>query len=327
MDKLISAFPSNINEALTIASKMTFQSPKKEIRNILISGMGGSGIGGKMVSFWVQEYLSIPIQSFQDYTCPAYVDEHTLVIASSYSGNTEETLICVKQAKERGAQIIAVCSGGEVLDFCNANNFDAVIVPGGNPPRTALAYSVVQVLNILVQHQLVPSQLLEDVKKSEQLLISDLTAIQAEAKKLAEVTKDSVPVFYASAKYEAVAVRARQQFNENSKILCWHHVLPEMNHNELVGWGGGDSRFTAVFLDTQDLIPRNQKRLDITREVIAKKTAIHNVPTKGTSFIERSFYLIHLVDWASYYAAIIKDVDAFDIDIIDFLKDELSKFK
>lgn len=327
MDKLISAFPSNINEALTIASKMTFQSPKKEIRNILISGMGGSGIGGKMVSFWVQEHLSIPIQSYQDYTCPAYVDEHTLVIASSYSGNTEETLICVKQAKERGAQIIAVCSGGEVLDFCKANNFDAVIVPGGNPPRTALAYSVVQVLNILVQHQLVPATLLEDVKRSEQLLISDLSAIQAEAKKLAEATKDSVPVFYASAKYEAVAVRARQQFNENSKILCWHHVLPEMNHNELVGWGGGDKRFTAVFLDTQDLIPRNQKRLDITREVIAKKTTIHNVPTKGTSFIERSFYLIHLVDWASYYAALIKDVDAFDIDIIDFLKDELSKFK
>lgn len=327
MYKLISDFPSNINEALTIASSAKFQTPKKEIRNVLISGMGGSGIGGKMVSFWVQEHISVPIQSFQDYTCPSFVNEHTLVIASSYSGNTEETLICVNQAKEKGAQIVSVCSGGEILEFCKANGFDSVVVPGGNPPRTALAYSVVQVLNILVQHNLVPSHLLQDLKKSEELLISDLVEIQTEAKKLAEFTKNTVPVFYASAKYEAVAVRARQQYNENSKILCWHHVLPEMNHNELVGWGGGDSRFTAIFFDTQDLIPRNQKRLEITREVIAKKTKIYNLPTKGNSFIERSFYLIHLVDWASFYAAQIKEVDAFDIDIIDYLKDELSKFK
>jgi glucose/mannose-6-phosphate isomerase len=327
MDKLISDFPSNINEALVIASNSQFQKPKKDIRNVLVCGMGGSGIGGKMVSFWAQDHITVPMQSFQDYTCPGYVNEHTLIIASSYSGNTEETLICVKQAKVRGAQIIAVCSGGEILDFCKNNGYDFVVVPGGNPPRTALAFSVVQVLNILVQHQLVPSSLLKDIKKSEELLISDLEEIKVEARKLAEITKDSVPVFYASAKYDAVAVRARQQFNENSKILCWHHVLPEMNHNELVGWGGGDKRFTAVFFDTGDLIPRNQKRLEITRDVVAKKTTIHNLPAKGNSFIERSFYLIHLVDWASYYASQIKKVDAFDIDIIDFLKDELAKFK
>lgn len=326
MDKLISAFPQNIEDALKIAANSIFKAPKTPIQNIIICGMGGSGIGGKMVSFWVQDEISVPIQCFHDYTAPAYIDQHTLVIASSYSGNTEETLIAVKQAHEKGAQIIGVCSGGELKDFCIQHSYDFVVVPGGNPPRTALAFSVVQVLNIFSKLGLVSGKGLEYIKSSRELLLSELPYIQAEARKLAEFTHNTVPVFYAAAKYEAIAVRARQQFNENAKTLCWHHVIPEMNHNELVGWGGGDDRFCAVFFNTFDLIPRNQKRVEITKETISKKTKTITIDAKGSNAIERSFYLIHLVDWASLYLAEIKQVDPIEIVIIDYLKTELANF-
>lgn len=326
MNKLIAAFPQNIEEALRIAEQAVFQSPKREIRNIVICGMGGSGIGGKMVGFWVQDELTVPVQSYQDYTAPAYVGEHTLVIASSYSGNTEETLICVEQARKKGAMIIGVCSGGELESFCKEYNFDCVTVPGGNPPRAALAFSVVQVTNILVKLGLIGEHNLQSIASSKTLLDQELPTIQEKAKELAAFLQGTVPVFYAGAKYEAVAVRARQQFNENAKMLCWHHVVPEMNHNELVGWGGGDKRFAAVYFNTGDLIPRNQKRVEITFEEIRKKTKVLFVDAKGNDRIERSFYLIHLIDWASYYEAEMNGTDPIEIRVIDHLKGSLANF-
>ena len=280
-----------------------------------------------MVSFWVQDEIKVPFQTFHDYTAPAFINEHTLVIASSYSGNTEETLICVKQAFEKGAQIIGVCSGGELKDFCIKNNFDFVQVPGGNPPRTALAYSVVQVTNILFNLGLIGNSALESIKKSKDLILDNLNDIKAEAHKLAAFIKGTVPVFYAGAKYEAVAVRARQQFNENAKVLCWHHAIPEMNHNELVGWGGGDNRFSVIYFNTNDLIPRNQKRVEISLNEIKKKSKVLVLDAKGSNQIERSFYLIHLVDWSSLYLSELKEVDPIDIAIIDYLKSELANFK
>jgi len=327
MDQLIAAFPQNMEDALNIASKVTLKESSKPILNILICGMGGSGIGGKMVSFWVQDQINVPIQCFHDYSIPVFVNENTLVIASSYSGNTEETLIAVNQAHEKGALIVGVCSGGELETFCKSNGFDYVLVPGGNPPRTALAFSVVQVLNILIKLNLVDNGGLKQIASSKDLLLTNLVEIKTQAKILAEFVNGTIPVFYAAAKYEAVTVRARQQFNENAKLLCWHHVIPEMNHNELVGWGRGDSRFSAIFFNTQDLLPRNQKRYEITMETISKKTKVLQITPKGENFIERSFYLIHLVDWASLYYAEMNNIDPIEIVIIDYLKTELANFK
>ena len=239
MDKLIAAFPDNIKESLEIASKVTFNAPKNTIQNILICGMGGSGIGGKLVSQWLQDELNIPVQLVQDYTFPSYVNKHTLVIGSSYSGDTEETLFCVEKALAVGATIIGICSGGKLATFCKTNNLDYVLVPGGNPPRTALAFSLGQLINILVQLGFVSSSHLESFKKSADLLHANEAEIKTEAHKLAAFLKDVFVMIYSASNYEAVAIRARQQFNENGKILCCHHTIPEMNHNELVGWGLG----------------------------------------------------------------------------------------
>lgn len=328
MDKLIAAFPDNIKESLEIASKFTFKAPKNTIQNILICGMGGSGIGGKLISQWLQDELNIPVQLVQDYTFPSYVNEHTLVIGSSYSGDTEETLFCVEKALEVGAHIIGICSGGKLASFCKTNDLDYVLVPGGNPPRTALAFSLGQLINILVQLRFVSSSHLESFKKSADLLNTNETEIKTEAHKLAAFLKDIFVMIYSSSNYEAVAIRARQQFNENGKILCCHHTIPEMNHNELVGWGLGTNKYGALFLVTDDWHERNKTRLQFSIDVIKSKTEnVYLLHAKGEDIIQRSLYLIHLVDWASFYLSELNHVDATEINVINNLKGQLSELK
>lgn len=328
MDKLIAAFPNNMIEALDIASKSSFRKSEIEIKNVLISGMGGSGIGGKIVSLWIQDEIKVPVVLINDYNLPAFVDKHTLVIGSSYSGGTEETLISIEKAHQQGARIIGIGSGGELKAFCDSNGHESVVVPGGQPPRTQLAYSVVQLVNIFSQLGLISASKLDEIRTSRDLIHANNEEIKQKAKVLADFMDHKVGIFYAGARYEGIAVRARQQFEENSKYLCWHHVIPEMNHNELVGWGGGDDRFAVVFMQTNDLIPRNQKRYEITMEQVKKKTPhVIEIVAKGNTPIERSFYLIHLVDWASFYLSQNNGVDPMDIDVIYYLKDELAKFQ
>jgi glucose/mannose-6-phosphate isomerase len=327
MEKLIAAFPQNLIDALEIASKVSLKKPENAVHNIVVCGMGGSGIGGKIVTEWIQSELKVPVSLLQDYDLPAFVDQHSLVIGSSYSGNTEETLFAVKAAHEKGAHLIGITSGGEMHRFCAQENIDCIIVPGGNPPRSAVAFSIVQLVNIFVQLGMISTQNLEEIKISLNLLSDEKSAIQAEAKQIATFLFGKVGVIYSGPKYEAVAVRARQQFNENSKYLCWHHVIPEMNHNELVGWSGGDERFAVLFLNTRDLNPRNQVRYTITKDVIAKKAAgVMELTPNGTTQIQRSFYLIHLVDWASFYLSEMNKADIMDIKVIDYLKNELANF-
>lgn len=327
MDKLITAFPQNILDALVIAEAQNFQKPTNPFQNIVICGMGGSGIGGKIVSQWIESKVNIPVVIIQDYDLPAFIGKNSLVIGSSYSGNTEETIAGVIEAKKRGAHIIGITSGGEMKSFCEDNKYDCVIVPGGNPPRSATAFSIVQLINIFVQLGLLDSSIISEIKSSYQLLKDETESIHSIAKNIANFLYGKVGVIYSSPQYEAVAIRARQQLNENSKYLSWHHTIPEMNHNELVGWGGGDDRFKVLMLHTNDMNPRNQKRYEITKDIISKKAAgIMEIEAIGNTQIEKSFYLIHLVDWASYYLCDLNKVDIMDIKVIDFLKDELSKF-
>ncbi len=328
MKELIEAFPENISEAIQIASSTTFRQPANEIHNIVICGMGGSGIGGRLVAKWVEDELSVPVTVVSDYMLPKFVSQNSLVIGSSYSGNTEETLSAIEEAIEAGAHIIGICSGGRLEELCRKNEFDVVVVPGGNPPRTALAFSITQLINAFVQLNMISANRLKELEAGRDLILNREDEIRGKAHELAEFLKGNVGILYGTTKYDPVLVRARQQFNENSKLLCWHHALPEMNHNELVGWGGGDERFATVFFKTEDLHRRNAKRMDITKEVISKKSSkVLEVEAVGGSVIERSLYLINIVDWASLYLSSLNEVDPIDIKVIDYLKGTLADFK
>lgn len=326
MERLIREFPLNLLEGLEIAKKQTIEKPNREIYNVVICGMGGSGIGGKIVSQWLEKDLRVPVVLCQDYDIPSFVSTNTIVIASSYSGNTEETLSSVLQAKQKGALIIGVSSGGTLVDFCAENNYHCTVVPGGNPPRTALAFSLVQLVNIFEKLGLVKEGHLKDIELGHALITKEESSIHEAARHLAESIGKKTPVFYSNAKYEGITVRAKQQFNENSKKLCWQHVIPEMNHNELVGWGGGSNEYAAVFLISGDANDRNMKRLGISIERTKSKTdSTFLVEAKGNSIIERSLYLINVIDWASFFHAELNQVDSIEIEIIDYLKSELGK--
>ncbi|MDX1651995.1 MAG: bifunctional phosphoglucose/phosphomannose isomerase [Brumimicrobium sp.] len=327
MDKLVAQFPKHISDAIEIANEASLEGCKQnKYSNVVICGMGGSGIGGKMVSQWFTSEAKTPVIVVQSYHLPGFVNENSLVIGSSYSGNTEETLAAIYKAKEKGATIVGITSGGELAKFCKENSYDCIKVPGGNPPRSMLAFSVIQLIKVLSVCGIIPENSLSQIDRCRHLLNNELITIKDEAKKLAEFIKDKLCVIYANTSLESVAVRARQQFNENSKQLCWHHVFPEMNHNELVGWEGGNAEYAAIFLISNYLTDRNKLRAQLSQEIIGNKTPhLMVIQGKGKSIIEESFYFIHIVDWASVFLADLKNVDPVDIKVIDYLKDSLSK--
>ena len=228
MKELIEAFPDNIKEAIQIAEATDLKRPQNEINSIVMCGLGGSGIGAKMVANWLMDEIKIPVTLVNDYTIPAFVDKNTLVVGSSYSGNTEETTMAIAEAKLRGSHIICICSGGKLKTFCQENEYDCIIVPGGNPPRSALAYSVIQLLHIFAELGFVSHEHKSSMLKGGELIVNEKESIHKLAQEMASHLFNKVGIYYAEAKYEGVIVRARQQFNENSKYLGWHHVIPEM---------------------------------------------------------------------------------------------------
>jgi glucose/mannose-6-phosphate isomerase len=235
-------------------------------------------------------------------------------------------MTAVRKAAKLGAKVVGVCSGGELFKFCQDNAFHVIKVPGGNPPRTMLAFSVVQLVNILANAKIIPNDALDKIDKCRNLLNKELVVIKEEAKKLAAFAHNNQLILYATNDHEAIVVRARQQFNENSKQLCWHHVIPEMNHNELVGWGGGKPEHAVVFFVSKFISERNKLRVSITQEVVLKKTdQCITINGAGQNLFEESFYFIHIVDWASLYLAELNHADPIDIKVIDYLKDQLSK--
>ena len=184
MKQLIHDFPKHIEEALTIAKAAVLKNPTNKIDNVIICGMGGSGIGAKIVSNWVYEDIKIPVSLVTDYTLPAFASSNSLVIGSSYSGNTEETISALEIAKSLGAHIVCVCSGGKMEAFCSENDYDCILLPGGNPPRSTLAYSLVQLLHILHSFGLIGSSSIDQMDKSRALLTNNLEEIQTVAKDL-----------------------------------------------------------------------------------------------------------------------------------------------
>ena len=327
MDKLIAEFPKNIDDALETAHGLDFTSLKnKNFANVVICGMGGSGIGGKLVAQLVANEANVPILANQNYNIPQFINNKTLVIGSSYSGYTEETLTAVKAAKEKGATIAAVCSGGELYEFCKENNYDVVKMPAGNPPRSALAFSSVHLLNILTQAGVISGKRLSELEACRAHLNENILEIKEKAKQVAEFIPNKELIIYSTPDFEPIVIRARQQFNENAKVLCSHHIVPEMNHNELVGWGGGDDRYGVLFLDSPSSLERNKFRMELCKKIIAKKTPhVFTLEAKGKNLAEEIMYIIHIIDWASIMLSEINNVDPIEIDVINYLKGELSK--
>lgn len=329
MDSLIARFMDQLEEAVEIGRNAVITPSKNDVHHIYVAGLGGSGIGADFVSAFIHDTCKVPYIVKKGYTVPAYVGPNTLAIASSYSGNTEETLISYDKIKSAGARIICVASGGKIIEKAKADGYDYVQVPGNWPsPRACLGYSLTAQLWILHHLGYITDQPIKEIQSSITLLRNESDQIHEEAKKIAARLFQHIPVIYIEDRMEPVAVRLRQQINENSKALCWHHVVPEMNHNELVGWTEKNSSLAVLYLRNEDDYSRNSLRMDINKTIIGQYADdIIEVHSKGKTMIERAMYLVHLGDWVSWYLSQLRGKDALEVNVIDFLKGELGKVK
>lgn len=325
MDKLIAGFSSQLKKAIEIAESYDFKLKKDiKIDNVLVVGLGGSGIGGTIIQNFSSNQSNIPVFVTKDYNLPKFVSDKTLIIACSYSGNTEETVYSLKSAIQLGAQIITVTSGGQVGEMAKEHNLDCILVPGGFPPRSCLGYMLVQLLNIFRYFSLI-SDYQQDLNNSIALIDAEETAIKVQGKDIAAAIHDKMPIIYIQNNLEGIAIRWRQQFNENGKMLACHHVIPEMNHNEIVGWRDNDDSRAVFFLRTNTDFQRSQMRMDLNKETIGQYTKnVFEIWAKGNSNLEHIIYLVHLGDWISWYLAQERNFDATEVHVIDALKSALN---
>lgn len=325
MEQLIEGFPAQLKEGLDIGANITIRKHEKDIRKVLICGMGGSGIGGDYVAQILRDEAKVPVLTCKSYDIPAWVDAHTLCIISSYSGNTEESIECLHQAFKTGAKIICISSGGKVQSLAESHDLDFVMLPGGSPsPRACLGYSVTAQLSCLQKSGLISRNSADQIRIASDLLKFEQEAIRTKAERIASGLLSGMAVIYSADRYEPVALRWRQQLHENSKIPAWHHVIPEMNHNEIVGWTQKQEQVSVVILRNKDDHKRNTARMDFTVNLVSNLAArTIEVHSKGNSYTERAFYLSHLGDWVSYYLAVLRKVDPSEIRIIDTLKQTL----
>lgn len=314
-----------------------FDAPKAEgVENVVICGMGGSAIGGDLLKACVGDRVKVPVEICRNYSLPGYVGEKTLVIAGSYSGNTEETLSAYGEAKSRKAAITAITTGGKLAEQCEADGYKWLRIPSGFQPRAATGYSFMPLLVLFERWGLIGPQADAIAALYETL---DATIAQNQyaapaatnpSKQLAHKLHGKLPIIYAGQDaFYPIAARWRGQFNENSKHFAHDSVLPEMNHNEILGWKNPEAilkQTHIVYLLDSGYHPQTQKRFAIMKNVVRDLAGeVSEVYSSGNGLLARMFSVINFGDFVSIYLAFLNEQDPTPIPAINYLKTELSK--
>lgn len=336
---LIESFPEQCEKAKDIGYSFNVPAKlKRQYKNVIITGLGGSAIGADIARSYAADEANIPIAVNRNYNMPGYVDKDSLVVAASYSGNTEETISAYKDAVRKSAAVVVITSGGQLQAHAEADNAPFINVPAGMPPRASLGYSFFTLLALLSKLNITGDksgqidsaiETLKDVKASK----AGQTVAQKNniAKKIAGEIYLKYPVIYSGQDHiDAAATRWRGQLAENAKTLSSTHVFPEMTHNEIVGWEYPKEilkNFIVIMLRDSSDHPRVAKRMDITRDILAKEKKINviEVHSEGEGLLSRIFSIIYIGDFVSYYLAILNKTDPTPVDRITYLKDELAK--
>ena len=322
MRQLIEGLGAQMAEALTV-SVTSAPSDRKPFRGVVVLGMGGSGIGGAVLADLVRATSPVPVQAVSDQVLPGWVNADCLVVASSYSGNTEETLAALNEAERRGCTLAAVTSGGPLGTRADEGGWPVVRMPGGNPPRSQFGRSFLGLCALLHAFDVLPAASWEALQRGVAQLDGSSCAERGEA--LAQAVEGKKIYLYGDTPMRSLLTRWRQQLNENSKLLANVEVFPEMNHNELVGWESGDEACVAVLVRTPDDHARTQLRMDITAKVFQDQGAdVIEVEPDGDTPWARLLDAVWVGDWMSLVLAERADVDPVDIRFIDHLKNTLS---
>jgi glucose/mannose-6-phosphate isomerase len=325
------ALPEQLRDALWKAESAGL-TPWESPGGLIVAGMGGSGIGGRIARAILGDQASRPVLSAGEYGLPSWTTPETTVLCASYSGETEETLACFEAAGVIGARRVVAASGGRLAEMARAEGVPVLPVAGGLQPRSAVGYMTVAALEVAAMCGAGPRMHAElDVAADHLEQLVDAWGPDAgdasEAKTLARALHGTVPVIIGSGLTEPIAYRWKTQVNENAKQHAFSGALPEIDHNEIVGWATAErfGRFSAVFLDDCDATPRIAERVALTRELAAVGAAgTHVVASRGQTTVERVFSLVMLGDLVSLYLAALNGEDPAQIDVLTELKRRLA---
>ncbi len=309
MLQLAEKFPEQIEEALKIKIDFEFN----DIEKIVLSGMGGSAISGDILS----NFSKIPFFVIRDYKILPFADEKTLFIAVSYSGDTEETLNCYKEAIKKNCKIVAITSGGKLSKIAK----NKILIPKGMQPRAAIAYLLFPLAKLLINflHDINFEDVLYTIKSNKE-------RIKYVAKNIAD-SIEGIPIIYGYGAMASIANRWRQQFNENAKMLAFNFSLPECNHNELEAWEKMEKmgEITCIFLRNKNEDDRIKIRYEFLKEVYGKKAKVIEVFPFGKNLFSETISMLYIGDFVSLYIANNMGIDTEPVNLIKKLKERLNQ--
>ncbi len=331
----IAELPQQCEDSWKIAQRLELPEHYRQVDKVLILGLGGSGIGADLLRTLVANESRVPVIAHRDYMLPAYVDARTLVIASSYSGGTEETLMGFDQAVERGACVVSVTTGGKLAAKTREQGLPLYTYDYPAQPRAVVGYSLIALLGIMQRLSLVEDKAADiteanSVMRAWQREISpDVPLSQNAAKILASKLYRKVPVVYGGEHLSEVARRWKGQFNENSKSWSFFDTLPELNHNSVVGFPNPPdlpADVHVILLSGAGNHPRVLLRVDITRQLLVDHGfSTDVVQARGESLLAQTLSSVHFGDYVSYYLAMLNHADPWAVGNIDFVKARLSQ--
>lgn len=299
-----------------------------DVTNIVFAGMGGSALAAVIAKSLGA--ITKPFEIVREYNLPEYVDSRTLVIASSYSGNTEETLSALAKAKEKGAVIAVIAGGGKLIDAATANNYPYIILPNVGQPRFGALVSLKALTTLLETAEALPKgsvKELEDnatwLKEQIQAWIPTVPIAQNQAKQLAQEILGKSAVVYGGPKMYASAYKWKISINENAKHVAWVNQIPEFSHNEFIGWTKQpvDKPYVVIDLRSNLEHPQVQKRFEVSERLLSgMRPAPEIVTPQGETLLQQTLYTIALGDFTSLYLALLNGLNPTPVDLIEDLK-------
>jgi glucose/mannose-6-phosphate isomerase len=332
----LARFPEQIKEALTIAETVQRFNFLK-IDNVVVAGMGGSAISGDIMLSLFRDKLDVPLIVNREYDLPKWVNKDTLVICISYSGNTDETLSSFKIASQKKCKILCISTGGKLQDLAEKRGIPFIKIPAGIQPRAATAYLLFPSIIFLKKIGLLKTAIETDIEETIAVTTDFVTLNKKEvpeennlAKQLAKKIFNTIPQIYGWGVYTPIAIRWRHQLNENSKIIARSDIVPECNHNDIVGWSGNldiSKQFSCILFRDKD-----EETIDMTTRLNFMRDLFHNtagnvieVSPKGKSQLAKMMYLMCLGDFTSCYLAVLRGINPSPVDIITELKKRLAE--
>jgi glucose/mannose-6-phosphate isomerase len=326
----ISRFPENAETAIIESLKVNL-GEESDYSNVLIAGMGGSAVGGLLLNDWLLYTTKKPIQVSRGYDLPGWVDENTLVLAVSYSGNTEETLSQYHQAVKLGCRVICFCSGGELEVQAKYNGQPVVYFPKGVQPRAAIPFQFFALAAVAKNVGLVKDEQWEEVLEAIHVSRVLAASLNVESpmnenmgKQLADLIKDYIPFIYAPRQFQAVAYRYSTQFNENSKSPAATNFFPEMFHNSIMAREGSEDLLcgnVAIIIKDSGENERLKKKMEVARDLMAERFGkVVEVETVGKAVLTRMMSALLIGDFTSAYLGVLYGIDPSTTDSIVALK-------